>query len=118
MESSTIKGVITGNAVHEADQHRGWFIGGFMTAEDPRCTSSVEVKWGIHPEGDRRSQWAEPSDTRTLSILISGRFCVLFPEGEIVLATQGDYVLWLPGVAHSWCAQFPSVIVTVRWKGE
>jgi quercetin dioxygenase-like cupin family protein len=108
--------VITGNAQAEANKRRGWFVGGFITpTEDPRSTSSVEVKWGIHAAGDQRPEWAEPSQTTTLSILISGRFRLQFPDGEVVLAAQGDYVLWLPDVAHSWQAEADSVVVTVRW---
>lgn len=111
--------VITGNAATETDQYRGWFVGEFITPiDDPRSTSAVEVKWGIHAAGDRRSQWAEPADTTTLSILISGRFWVQFPDEEVVLATQGDYVLWLPGVAHTWWAEEDSVILTVRWAAQ
>lgn len=109
--------VITGNAQNEADQYRGWFVGEFVTPpDDPRSTSAVEVKWGTHAAGDRRSQWADPSGTTTLSILISGRFWIQFPDGEVVLAAQGDYALWLPGVAHSWWAEQDSVILTVRWS--
>lgn len=108
--------VITGNAQSEADQRRGWFLGSFIRPEDdPRSTDAVEVKWGTHAAGEGRSQWAEPAAVTTLSLLISGRFCVQFPEREVILAVPGDYVLWLPSVAHSWQAEADSVIVTVRW---
>lgn len=111
--------VMTGNAQLEAVKRRGWFVGEFMTpTDDPRSTSALEVKWGIHAAGDRRSEWADPSDTTTLSILISGRFCLQFPDGEVVLAAQGDYVLWLPGVAHSWWAEAESVVLTIRWPSK
>jgi quercetin dioxygenase-like cupin family protein len=114
-----LSNVITGNAQREADKRRGWFVGEFITpSEDPRSTSAVEVKWGIHAAGDRRSQWTEPSETTSLSILVSGRFCLQFPDGDVVLASQGDYVLWLPGVAHSWWAEETSVVLTVRWPSE
>ena len=109
--------VITGNAHLESGQRRGWFIGEFITpSDDPRSTSAVEVKWGVHGEGDRRTEWSGPSETATLSILISGRFRLEFPDGEVVLASQGDYALWLPNVAHTWLAEEASVVLTVRWK--
>lgn len=108
--------VITGNAQTEANERRGWFLGNFIPpGDDPRSTAAVEVKWGIHAAGEGRSHWAEPSAATTLSVLISGRFRVQFPEREVILAAQGDYVLWPPGVAHSWQAEADSVIVTVRW---
>lgn len=111
--------IITGNAQIEGKSRRGWFIGDFITPTDSlRSTSAVEVKWGIHAAGDRRSQWTEPSETTTLSILVSGRFCLQFPDDEVTLSSQGDYVLWLPGVAHSWCAEEASVVLTVRWPSK
>jgi quercetin dioxygenase-like cupin family protein len=33
----------------------------------------------------------------------------------VVLTRPGDYVLWGPGVDHSWLAEQESVVVTVRW---
>jgi quercetin dioxygenase-like cupin family protein len=108
--------VITGNAQIEANKRRGWFIGEFITpAEDPRSTAALEVKWGVHAAGGQRSEWAEPSETTTLSILISGCFRLQFPDGEIVLDNQGDYALWLPGIAHTWEAEKASVVLTIRW---
>ncbi|MDX2214818.1 MAG: hypothetical protein SFY66_16135 [Oculatellaceae cyanobacterium bins.114] len=46
-----------------------------MTTDDPRSTSAVEVKWGIHAASDRRSQWTEPLQVTTLSILTSQQQC-------------------------------------------
>ncbi|MBL1178204.1 MAG: signal peptidase I [Pantanalinema sp. GBBB05] len=111
--------VITGNAAIDAAERRGWFVGEFITpTDDPRSTSALEVKWGIHVAGDRRAQWAGPSDSATLSVLISGRFWLQFPDREVLLADLGDYVLWLPEVSHSWWAEADSVVLTVRWVAE
>lgn len=111
-----LSNVTTGNAYSDGEERRGWFVGSFITpSNSARSTSALEVKWGVHVAGDRRPQWAEPAETTTLSILISGRFCLQFPDGEIVLASQGDYALWLPGVAHCWRAEADSVVLTVRW---
>ena len=37
------------------------------------------------------------------------------PGRDVVLAERGDYVVWGPGVDHSWCAEEESVVLTVRW---
>ena len=111
-----LSNVTTGNAHRDGEARRGWLVGSFITPSDsPRSTSALEVKWGVHKAGDRRPEWAAPAETTTLSILVSGRFCLQFPDGEIVLTSQGDYALWLPGVAHCWWAEADSVVVTVRW---
>ncbi len=111
-----LSNVTTGNAYSDGEERRGWFVGPFITPDSPRSTAALEVKWAGHGAGDRRAQWAEPAETTTLSILISGRFCLQFPDGKIVLASQGDYALWLPGVAHFWWAEADSVVLTVRWQ--
>lgn len=110
--------IIFGNAEKEGTMRGGWFIGHFMPDNDPRSTSDLEVKWAVHPAGDGRSEWATNAEATTLSILISGRFRVQFPESEIVLFNQGDYVLWCPGVAHTWVAESDSTILTVRWPSK
>ena len=42
--------VIAGNAAADAAA-RGWFVGHFLPADDPRATEAVEVKWGVHGRG-------------------------------------------------------------------
>ncbi|MGA9379298.1 MAG: signal peptidase I [Phormidium sp.] len=111
--------IVFGNAQKEGTKRWGWFIGHFITPNnDPRSTSDLEVKWAIHPAGDGRREWAMNAEATTLSILISGRFRVQFPETEIVLSNQGDYVLWCPGVLHTWVAEEDSTILTVRWPSK
>lgn len=110
--------VVFGNANIEGASRRGWFIGHFLSPGDPRSTSDLEVKWGIHPAGDHRSDWAKNREATTLSILIKGRFRVQFPEQEILLSREGDYVLWCPGVSHTWYAEEESIILTVRWPSK
>ncbi|GAB0494382.1 hypothetical protein MMPV_005675 [Pyropia vietnamensis] len=40
----------------------------------------------------------------------------LTKAGRVVdLVNEGDYVLWAPGVAHTWVAVEDSAVVTVRW---
>ena len=94
----------------------GWFIGHFVTpTDDPRSLSTLEVKWAVHKAGESRLQWAMNAEATTLSILINGRFRLQFPEQEVILSLEGDYVLWLPGVPHCWSAEFDSTVLTVRW---
>jgi hypothetical protein len=107
--------IIVGNAQIEGKERRGWFMGHFIEPTDPRSTSALEIKWAIHPAGDARSQWAPAADVTTISILIRGKFCVQFPNQDVLLSEPGDYVLWLPGVAHTWHAEADSTILTVRY---
>lgn len=111
--------IISGKAPLEEKDHLGWFIGHFITpATDPRSTSLLEMKWGIHKAGESRQDWASSPHATSLSILISGRFCLQFPNQEIILTHQGDYALWGPGVFHSWLAEEDSTILTVRWPSK
>ena len=111
--------VVFGNTQVEGASRRGWFLGHFITpTDDPRFTTDIELKWGVHKAGDGRSQWATNVEATTLSILIKGRFRLQFPEQEILLSHEGDYVLWCPGVPHSWCAEDDSTILTVRWPSK
>jgi hypothetical protein len=34
---------------------------------------------------------------------------------EVLLARQGDYAMWGPGIDHHWSADEESVVLTVRW---
>jgi hypothetical protein len=99
---------------------RGWFVGGFLdNTAGVRLTDHVEIKWSTHPEGDHRPEIAPGGDTTTVTILVSGRFEVVFPgedPGRVLLADQGDYAAFGPGIAHTWRALEPSVMVTVRWR--
>ena len=111
--------VVFGNTQVEGASRRGWFLGHFITpTDDPRSTNALEVKWAVHKAGEGRTQWATNVEATTLSILIKGRFRLQFPEQEILLSHEGDYVLWCPGVPHSWCAEDDSTILTVRWPSK
>ncbi len=107
--------VYVGNAGKDAPLDRGWLLGHFKEPGDPRHSEAVEIKWGIHPRGDRRKEWVRGEARTALLVLISGRFRVELPGREVVLAEQGDYVVWGHGVDHSWYAEEESVLLTVRW---
>lgn len=111
--------VVSGNAHVEGASRWGWFIGHFLASpDDPRSTSTLEVKWAIHKAGDGRSQWGTNVEATTLSILIKGRFRLQFPDRECLLSEEGDYVLWSPGVPHCWSAESDCTILTVRWPSK
>jgi hypothetical protein len=76
-----------------------------------RKTTDLEVKWGIHPAGDKRAAWTEGEERSTLVILVSGKFHVDLsvktpadPQPEwsmisVALERQGDYLTWGRGTA-------------------
>ncbi|MFF8675877.1 signal peptidase I [Streptomyces sp. NPDC015242] len=107
--------VYTGNAGEDAALDRGWLLGHFKDAGDPRHSDAVEIKWGVHPRGDERAEWVRGEARTALLVLVSGRFRVELPGRSVLLERQGDYVVWGPGVDHSWYAEEESVVLTVRW---
>jgi mannose-6-phosphate isomerase-like protein (cupin superfamily) len=106
--------IYVGNAAADAPAGRGWLLGHFQPDGDPRRSDDVEIKWAIHPPGDRRAQWVTGEQRSAALILISGRFRVELPGRSVLLAEQGDYVVF-HGVSHSWHAEEASVVVAVRW---
>lgn len=104
-----------GNATIDAAADYGWLLGHFKPEGDVRHSEDVEIKWGVHPRGDERAKWATGEVRTALLVLVSGRFRMEFPGRDVVLEKQGDYVLWGPGVDHSWYAEEESIVMTVRW---
>lgn len=104
-----------GNASTDAAGDRGWLLGHFKPVGDLRHSEEVEIKWGVHPRGDRRAEWVTGEKRTALLVLISGRFRVELPGRSVLLTKQGDYVVWGQGVDHSWYAEEESVVLTVRW---
>ncbi|MFF0521463.1 signal peptidase I [Actinomadura nitritigenes] len=114
MESDD-QGVYVGKAAADAAGDRGWLLGHFKPPGDLRHSEDVEIKWGVHPKGERRARWTDGEKRTALLVLISGRFWLEFPGRDVVLAEPGDYVVWGRGVDHSWEAEEESVVMTVRW---
>jgi hypothetical protein len=118
----------SGNAAADGHGRAGWFVGHFMDAlgDSLAHTRMVEVKWGMHAARAVREQgWKTGETTTTLCVLVSGRFRIALrgdaagsETQEVLLAEQGDYVMWGPGVDHSWTAVDPSVVLTVRWPSQ
>lgn len=107
--------VYVGNAGKDAALDQGWLLGHFRDIGDPRHSEALEIKWGVHPRADERSQWVRGEKRTALLVLISGRFHVELPDRSVLLKAQGDYVVWGCGVDHSWFAEEESVVLTVRW---
>jgi hypothetical protein len=107
--------VYVGNAAVDAAGDHGWLLGHFKPAGDVRHSDEVEIKWGVHPQGDRRARWVAGEKRTAMLVLVSGRFRVELPGRSVLLAEQGDYVVWGEGVDHSWYAERESVVLTVRW---
>jgi quercetin dioxygenase-like cupin family protein len=109
----------TGNAADDGSQNRGWLLGHFMDpSEGVRSTKDVEVKWGVHPAGEQRAAWTADDQRTTLVLLVSGRFRVELTEASVTMQRQGDYMVWGPGIDHSWQAEEDSVVITVRWPSD
>ena len=110
---------VSGNAVDAARDTRGWILGHFMPGEaNPLRTEDVEIKWYNHTEGEVREEWAPPTGVSTLNILIRGHFVLRFPEEEVPLRKEGDFVLFGPDVAHSYRSVEKSLVLTVRWPSR
>jgi hypothetical protein len=108
-----------GNADDDGHHNRGWLLGHFMdSAEGVRSTNDVEVKWGIHPAGDQRATWTADDQRTTLVLLVEGRFRDELTEGIITMQRQGDYIVWGPGIDHTWHAEEDSIVITVRWPSR
>lgn len=107
--------IFAGSASVEAPLDHGWILGHFKADQDPRHSSAVEVKWGEHPPGDRRVEWVTGEQRTAFLVLISGCFHVEFNDRTVRLSRRGDYVMWGPGVDHSWYAEEASTVLTVRW---
>ena len=109
-----------GNGPADQVRNSGWFVGQFVPAElGLRHQTDVEVKWGIHPDGEKRPQpWASGHGT-TISVLIRGSLRVTFHVGEtpqiVALQKEGDYIIFGPDTVHSWEAIGDTVVLSVRF---
>jgi hypothetical protein len=106
--------IYVGKADLDAPFNRGWLVGHFMPEDDVRHSTDVEIKWGVHPQGEERAQWVAKEERTSLHVLISGRFTIETPDRPILLTEPGDYVM-LHQVGHSWRAEEDSVLLSVRW---
>lgn len=111
--------IATGNAYDEGDKHRGWLVGHFIEpAHGVQNSTDVEIKWGVHEAGEERPDWTKGETRTSFMVLISGRFLQRLPDRDVELAKPGDYVMWGPGIVHTWRALERSVMLTVRWPSK
>jgi glyoxylate utilization-related uncharacterized protein len=105
-----------GNAAIDGADYRGWFVGHFIDRSGGvRASDAVEIKWGIHPAGERRDAWHTDEQRTTVLLLVKGRFRLDLSIGTFVLQNEGDYAMWGPGIGHSWQAKEDTVVITIRW---
>jgi len=108
--------VYVGRAGEDAARTQGWLLGHFVPPGELLHTDDVEVKWGVHPAGDRRAAWATDERRTALLVLIRGAFNIELRDRTVVLREPGDYVVWGPGEDHSWRAlEADTTVLTVRW---
>ena len=106
----------SGNAEVDGRDTRGWILGHFLDeSAGVRSSKDVEIKWGIHPVGDKRPEWTADDKRTALVVLITGKFRIDLTETSVTLEKQGDYLTWGPGIDHSWEALTESIVLTVRW---
>jgi hypothetical protein len=109
-----------GSAPVDQVRDTGWFVGQFVPAElGLRHQTDVELKWGLHPAGEKRPRpWANGNGT-TISVLIYGVLHVTFHVDEtpqiVKMQKQGDYVIFAPNVLHSWDAITEALVLSVRF---
>ena len=109
-----------GNASLDQLRGTGWFVGQFIPPElGLRHQTDVELKWGVHKDGEKRSHpWANGNAT-TISVLIKGALQVTFQLNEVsqvaALRQPGDYVVFGPEIVHSWQAIGDTVVLSVRF---
>jgi hypothetical protein len=110
-----------GNAAVDQIRSSGWFIGQFVPPElGLRHQTDVEVKWGVHPDGERRPRGPEANrHATTISVLIHGTLRVTFEvDGQsqtVTLAKEGDYIIFGRDIVHAWEAIGHTVVLSVRF---
>lgn len=115
--------IAEGNLVSEALGERGWAVGAFdqrvaHADSDMRFTSSAEMKWSTHKRGElRHSGWGIAPST-SLTALVQGAFFVEFLDRHFTLNEPGDFVIWVPDMAHTWEALADSTMLTLRWPSR
>jgi mannose-6-phosphate isomerase-like protein (cupin superfamily) len=96
--------------------YRGWLIGHFVDqSKGLRHSDDIELKWAHHPRGEERPDWVTKETRTSVSILVSGKWEMIFQDQSVTLSKPGDYVMWGPGTDHKWRALEDTVLLTVRW---
>jgi hypothetical protein len=109
-----------GHAAADDVRGSGWFVGQFVPPElGLRHQTDVELKWGLHADGEKRSRPQANGNATTISVLIYGLLRVSFhvddAEQVVTLERQGDYVVFGPDLVHSWEAVGETLVLSVRF---
>ncbi|MGQ0446093.1 MAG: hypothetical protein ACT4O2_13455 [Beijerinckiaceae bacterium] len=110
-----------GNAAVDQLRNTGWFVGQFVPAGlGLRHQTDVEVKWGLHKDGEKRSHPLANGNATTISVFVrGGALRVTFGVGEtqqtVTLQREGDYVVFGPDIVHFWEAEGEPVVLSIRF---
>ncbi len=80
--------VYVGRAGEDGVRNQGWLLGHFMPVGELLHSRDVEVKWGVHPPGDRRAAWATGETRTALLVLIRGAFDIELRDRTVVLTVR------------------------------
>ena len=107
-----------GHAATDQVEDSGWFVGQFAP-EGLRRQTKVELKWGVHPDGETRMGRCVTGVATTISVLMKGALEVTLgfasKQHVILLKEQGDYIIYDRDVAHSWRAIGETIVLTIRF---
>jgi len=96
-------------------------MGHFLPPEaGPLATSALEIKWNNNPAGTARAEWTSGETRTAIWILFAGHMRLHWrnpvgDSGTVELREPGDWVMWTPGVDHTWDAIEDSTRITIRW---
>jgi quercetin dioxygenase-like cupin family protein len=110
--------VIVGN--FEADS-RG--IGQWVVEHgvvSPINHDEVAIKWSRMSKGEEKISPAEKRTSKTIAILISGKFKVTLTDEprEYILEKTGDYIYLPPHSKHTAEALEDALLIFVRWPAQ
>jgi putative phosphoserine phosphatase / 1-acylglycerol-3-phosphate O-acyltransferase len=81
---------------------RGWIIRHFIDpAQGVRSSKDVEIKWGIHPTGDKREEWTADDQRTTLVLLVQGNFRIDLTETSTGWSPAPWNARWRTSSPHS-----------------
>ena len=108
--------ILTGNAITEGTDSKGWFLGHFKEAGLTQ-SEDLEVKWSTHPKGESHIVTREPDERiTTLAILIKGKSRITFEGHEaLTLEHEADYVIYTHNLSHESLMLEDTTFITVRW---
>jgi hypothetical protein len=104
-----------GRKAGKIPSRKDWFLGHFIKRGSPFHTTAFELKWCDCKKGWKKVG-TRKDITKTLLILISGRFRVTFTETEnsCILSKKGDF-LYYQSKPHLGEALKDSLLLVVRW---